>query len=255
MTDGDATALRGFSTGPNEVPDWLKAGNVELRGPFAWIAGVREWAASIFRSGSKHDRMAADRLPGLSDRDRLLLCYMKWAEVKPGGTQSSRHEENPGAALRDALTKAYEAFGAIEGALMRVGRRADAKRVHLARQKLVRDRERGRWSIVWPSVKWVFGDGARNWVPFLWVMAFWLVVFPAVFAGAELVHHGQSAAPASSVDSVVFSIANALTISVGDLQTDGFWGGVAQILDTALLYGLFGVARTVSASPIFPFAR
>ena len=96
--------------------------------------------------------------------------------------------------------------------------------------------------IVWQFTKWMFGDGARNWVPFAWVVALWLVVPPAVFTCFDLVYNGRTAEPASSANSYVFSIANALTISVGALHTRGFLGGLAQAGDTALLYVLFGIA-------------
>lgn len=236
----DSTGLRGFSAGTKEVPPWLKRDELNHDGLRDQLA--RAWS-SLSRVIMGEHKQDTDLDEGrLSDIDRLVLCYRKWAEVRSGGTRPNPYKKKPDDAMRVALKHAHDALGAIEGAFTRVGRRTDAKRVHLTRRKLQRDRERGRLTIVWPFTKWIFGDGARNWVPFAWVVSLWLVVFPAVFTCFDLVHNGRTAEPASSADSYVFSIANALTISVGALHTRGFWGGLAQAGDTALLYILFGLA-------------
>ena len=229
LTGEDAKVLRGLSAAPKEVPAWLR------------IRALRQ-----NRLLRRYAIVRGDPANGLSDIERLILCYMKWAEVQYDDTRPSVHGEisrrERVAVKRVALKKAYDALGAIEGALTRVGRRGDARRVHITRQKLLRDSKRWHPALILLYPKWIFGDGARSWVPFAWAAFFWLGVFPAIFARFQLVHHsGPSHRLASPVNAVIFSLGNALTISVGDLQTRGWEGGIVQICDTAVLYALFGV--------------
>jgi hypothetical protein len=201
--DDASLELRGFTRGPHGIPMWL-----------------------CQRS---------------HDTDRLVRCYRKWAEVR------GRASGSLGDTIREALTNACVSLGAIERALARAGRRADAVAIHKTRQALMRERDRWHPINLWRRVTLVFfGDGVRPWVPITWTAALWLLLFPALFAFApgHLVQHStisqHSADGVAWYDAWLFGIANALTISVYDLRTNGSWGALAQVLDAFLTYILFG---------------
>jgi hypothetical protein len=169
------------------------------------------------------------------DRDRIVFCLREWAKV--------RGEAIPVNARREefhALTKACEALDAIEHELARAGRRDDASGVHWKRHRLLRERDRQKPLVC--ARRWLqvifFGCGARPLIPSAWTALSWLIIFPVVFWGWHMVRNGHG--HATLLQTWLFSVANALTISINGLHTVTNAGGLAQVFDAVIAYVFFG---------------
>jgi len=188
-------------------------------------------------TGSPELRRLPTELRGMGrDQDRMVFCLRKWAAAR--GEETVEGTRN---AQAHALTKACEALNAIEHELARAGRRDDARAVHWKRHGLLRERDR-RQPLVW-TWRWCqllfFGCGARSRFPLGSTVLSWLVVFPLIFWHWHLVRNAGDA-HATFFQSWLFSVANALTISIGRLATFSNGGGVVQVLDAVVAYIFFG---------------
>lgn len=214
-----------------------------------------------------------ERGADLADVDELLHCWHEWGEAR------EKTANTPAEVRRvriSALSHAEAHLETLQEALVRLGRRKDAVRLHrenaalglaLRRERIALSHataSRSPLSIARRGARWigfalataydrVTGSGTSAARVAAAVGFVYLVAFPLLFYGFGLVRgdvaHADSPVRASFGDTVLFSLANAVTVDVHGLASQGEVGAIVQTLHAVFAYFCFGYVIWVLLRP------
>lgn len=162
------------------------------------------------------------------DIERMIRCWRNYGETKNNVVK--------------ALQECCRQLSILQDQFAHIGKRNYQKKIYHIKKKLELEIEAIENSWKYPF-NWLYyhltGSGSSIKRTSLSIIPIYIIIFPSIYYLGGLFKHGiNSSTPINFNDAILFSLANAVSISINDYTVESFIGSIIQTLNalSALLF-------------------